>query len=67
VTDQSSPIAWSSGSISAPLAKTELEAPTEEDWRHDRAWPSWRERFRQIVCILCGRVGQLVAALIRRE
>ena len=66
VIDQSSIIECGSGSIGAPLVKTEPESPAAEEL-HDPPKPLWRERFSRVVCIICGRVGRFVAALIRRE
>lgn len=66
VTDQSSIIECGSGRICGPLVKTEPESPPAEE-AHEHRKPTWRERFGRIVCIICGRVGKWVAALIRRE
>jgi hypothetical protein len=66
VTDQSSMIDCDSGSICGPLVKMEPESPPAEEL-HDQPKPAWRERLGRIVCIICGRVGRFVAALIRRE
>jgi len=66
VTDQSSLVDCSWGSICAPLVKTEAEPPSVEEQRVQPK-AGWRERFNQLVCIICGRVGKFVAALIRRE
>lgn len=66
VIDQSSIIECGSGSIAEPLVETASETPAAEE-AHDRPKPSWRERLSRVVCILCGRVGRFVAALIRRE
>jgi hypothetical protein len=67
VTDQSSIIDCGSGSICGPLVKAVLETPSEETLLHDQPKAMWRERFGRIVCVICGRVGRFVAALIRRE
>ncbi len=66
VTDQSSIIDCGSGSICGPLVKVVPETPPAEKL-HDQPKAIWRERFNRIICIICGRVGKLVAALIRRE
>ena len=66
VTDQSSIIECGSGSIGGPLLETEPESLSVEE-PHDQPKPAWRERLGQIACIICGRVGQWVAARIRRE
>ena len=66
VTDQSSMIDGGWGSIGAPLVKTQQDQPAAEE-RHVQPKAPWRERFNQLVCIICGRIGKLVAALIRRE
>jgi hypothetical protein len=34
---------------------------------HDPLKPTWRNGFSPIVCIICGRVGNFVAAFVRRE
>jgi hypothetical protein len=64
VIDQSSLIAYGSGSIGAPLVESDPPAAEEP---HDLPKASWRERFMGVVCNICGRVGRFVAALIRRE
>jgi hypothetical protein len=66
VTDQSSVIDCGSGSICGPLVKVVPETPGAEKL-HDQPKAIWRERFSRIICIICGRVGRFVAALIRRE
>jgi hypothetical protein len=66
VTDQSSIIDCGSGSICGPLVKVVSETPPAEKL-HDQPKAIWRERFSRIICIICGRVGRFVAALIRRE
>lgn len=66
VTDQSSIIDCGSGSISGPLVKPALKTPPVEEL-HDQPKAKWRGRFNRIVCIICGRMGRFVAALIRRE
>ena len=66
VTDQSSRIDHSCGSIVAPLVQTEQETPSAEE-RHVQPKAPWRERFNQLICNICGRIGRFVAALIRRE
>jgi len=66
VTDQSSIIDCGSGSICEPLVKVIPETPPAEKL-HDQPKAIWRERFSRIICIICGRVGRFVAALIRRE
>ena len=66
VTDQSSVSDGGWGSICGPLVKAVPETPPAEEL-HDQPSATWRERFSRIVCIICGRVGRFVAALIRRE
>ena len=66
VTDQSSIIDCGSGSICGPLVKVVPETPPAEKL-HDQPKTIWRKRFSRIICIICGRVGRFVAALIRRE
>ncbi len=66
VTDQSSVIVCGLGSISEPAAKIASESPAEEEV-HIGPKRTWRERFGRIVCIICGRVGNFVAAFVRRE
>jgi hypothetical protein len=66
VTDQSSPNACGQGRISQPWVKLESEPPTTENPTDDLAKRTWRESFRRIFCILCGRWGRFIA-VFRRE
>jgi len=66
VIDQSSVIDCGSGSICGPLVKSVPETPPAEEL-HDQPKARRWERFSRIVCVICGRVGRFVAALIRRE
>lgn len=66
VTDQSSMIDCGSGSICRPLVRVVPETPPAEKL-HGQPKAKWRERFSQITCIICGRLGRFVAALVRRE
>jgi hypothetical protein len=66
VTDQSSTIECGWGRIFEPGVKTKPQSlPVEEP--HAPSKPTWRERLGRIVCILCGRIGRLVVAFVRRE
>jgi hypothetical protein len=66
VTDQSSTIECGWGSICEPLVQTEPDPPPAEE-PDDLPKSTWRERLGRIVCALCGRIGKLVVAFIRRE
>ncbi len=66
VTDQSSINDCGSGSISGPLVKTASKAPAAENL-HDQPKARWGERLIRIICIICGRMGKLIAARMRRE
>jgi hypothetical protein len=66
VTDQSSLLECSSGSITEPLAETVAESPPMEE-TEDALKISWRDRFSRIVCRLCGRWGRFITAFVRRE
>jgi hypothetical protein len=66
VTDQSSSIDCSSGSICGPLVEAAPKTPPAEKL-HGQPKTTWRERFSRIICIICGRIGRFIAARIRRE
>ena len=61
VTDQSSTNDCSWGRISQPLVKLQSEPPTREKTSDDLSKRTWRESFRRIFCILCGRWGRFIA------
>jgi hypothetical protein len=65
VIDQSSIIECDSGSICGPLVDADESPAVEEP--HERPKHSWRDHLSRVACIICGRVGRFVAALIRRE
>jgi hypothetical protein len=49
-----------------PLVEPQNIPPAE---KNAQASPklAWGERFRRIVCIICGRVGRFITAFTRRE
>lgn len=65
VTDQSSTNGCGWGRISPPLVK-ESESPTTEK-PDDLSQRTWRERFRRIFCIICGRWGHFIDVFRQRE
>lgn len=66
VTDQSSLIEHSWGSIYEPLAAIQAASPPEEE-SVDAPKVTRLERFSRIICHICGRWGQWISAFIRRE
>jgi hypothetical protein len=50
----------------APLVEPQ-QIPAAEKNAQDSPKPAWGERFRRIVCIICGRVGRFITAFTRRE
>ena len=66
VTDHSSPTGDACGTMRAPLVETQNIPPAEKN-AQDSPKPAWGERFRKIVCIICGRVGRFIIAFTRRE
>jgi hypothetical protein len=59
VTDQSSAVGCSWGRLSRALVKPESKSPTAEK-PDDLSQRTWRERFRRIFCIICGRWGRFI-------
>jgi hypothetical protein len=66
VTDHTSATRGACGSMSGPLAEARKIPPAEKN-AQDLPKPAWGERFRRIVCIICGRVGRFITAFTRRE
>jgi hypothetical protein len=67
VTDHTSPIVGVSASMAGLLAETEKIPPAVEKGARHPPKPAWGERFRGIVCEICGRVGRFITAFTRRE
>jgi hypothetical protein len=66
VTDQSSTIGSTWGSICEPAAKTETESPPTEE-SCDAPKITWLGRLGLIVCHICGRLGQWIGTFVLRE
>ena len=66
VTDHTSTSDRTCSSMSGPLAETRKILPAEKN-AQDPPKPAWGDRFRRIVCIICGRVGRFITAFTRRE
>jgi len=67
VTDHTSTGVGACHNMAGPLTETgKIPSAAEKNAQYPPK-PAWGERFRGIVCNICGRVGRFIIAFTRRE